>query len=244
MIRKLLNNIGLNDDEVKIYLTCLSFWSSLVSTISKKTWINRSTIYLYLKKLQKNGYLCSTIKNNIQYYSALDPEILVSKFEQNVHNSKLCLDSYKKLLPAMKNINKEETSIKIEYYEWKQWIENIYNTVLSKNNEILSYEDMWNAYSWNSDSSFKLIHSNDDCPVKTICTSRNRYQWNDRKKPENTKIINTSNCPYLTNIMISWDHVAIVSHVDKNQCWISITNQNIANSFKLLFKHAWNTTNN
>ncbi len=77
----LLNKIGLNDSEAKVYLTLLQNGSISGYEASKLSGISRSKVYLILESLIKKGYIMYTQLEKNNKYSALPIKEIVSKVE-------------------------------------------------------------------------------------------------------------------------------------------------------------------
>ncbi|MEK7657574.1 MAG: helix-turn-helix domain-containing protein [Patescibacteria group bacterium] len=76
MIKKLLKKLGLNGQEMKIYLALLNSGSSSIRQIASKTGINRGTVYESLKKLIKNKLITHQIKKRQKHFAVENPETI------------------------------------------------------------------------------------------------------------------------------------------------------------------------
>src|SRR3989344_3270554 len=88
-IDETLKELGLADEEVKVYLGMLKIGSNLASKISEETRINRSHVYQLLERLIAKGFVSYAIKENRKYFSAVNPEKLiqiVKEREQKLKN--------------------------------------------------------------------------------------------------------------------------------------------------------------
>lgn len=132
MLTKLLENIGLNSKEAKVYLATLELGSSPVSSIASKAKINRVTSYDILEKLAKKGLLNFIVKNKMKYFSATDPEILVSEYKKRA-------SELEKALPDLKRLHGDTIHPRVRYYEGLEGIKSIYADTLSSTTEILNY---------------------------------------------------------------------------------------------------------
>ena len=83
MDTEILKEIGLNENEIKVYIILLRLGSSKVNEVYDKTKIPRSFIYEVLKSLIDKGLVSYVIKSGIRYYEAAKPlklkEILKKK---------------------------------------------------------------------------------------------------------------------------------------------------------------------
>ena len=94
-IEEVLQSIGLENKEIKIYLALLGEPESTATKISKHTSIDRTFIYELLNKLIEKGLASYVIKNNIKYFSAVDPGVLLKNLEEK-------REQLKNILPELK----------------------------------------------------------------------------------------------------------------------------------------------
>lgn len=106
MDTKILNQIGLNDSEIRVYFALLELDESSVGPIIEKAKVQDSKIYVILEKLIEKGLASFVVKNNVKHYQASDPknliELLESK-EKDIINQK---QEIRKLLPAIEERRK------------------------------------------------------------------------------------------------------------------------------------------
>lgn len=74
---KILLEIGLTGNEIKVYLTLLKLGSTTTGPIIKKTGIHTSKVYDALNRLTEKGLVSYIVKANIKYFKAVDPERLL-----------------------------------------------------------------------------------------------------------------------------------------------------------------------
>jgi len=73
-INQALENLGFNEREIKIYLNLISEQNLTVLQISKRTNIDRTTIYDLLEKLMNKGIVSFFLQNNVKHFKALVPK--------------------------------------------------------------------------------------------------------------------------------------------------------------------------
>jgi sugar-specific transcriptional regulator TrmB len=112
MAEELLKRLGLNENEIKVYLTCLRLGNVAVSVIAKKNNINRTTVYAIVENLTKKGYLASFIRSGINYYSAIEPELLIEKSKQALREAEKTLKFAEMYLPILKKLEPEKSDLK------------------------------------------------------------------------------------------------------------------------------------
>ena len=79
---KILEELGLSQNESKIYSFLLSSGSSTAGEIINKIKIHRRNTYDALARLIDKGLLSETIQDNKRYYEATSPEYLVSLIQE------------------------------------------------------------------------------------------------------------------------------------------------------------------
>lgn len=131
-----LTELGLSEEEAKVYLAALELGGSYVSTIAAKAGIQRVNCYYLLDKLIQKGLVKCFEKGKIKYYSVESPRVIVEREEEK-------LGKAKKLLPQLLSItNTLAYKPKIEYYEGVEGIKNIFQDSLKANKEILGYTNL------------------------------------------------------------------------------------------------------
>jgi len=127
-----LRKYGLNEKEIKIYLSCLKLGSASATQIFEHTGIRRSTVYEVLEALKKKGLVKSFIKEKKYHFDAVKPSVLIDLLKEKQ-------EAISKIMP---NLNKLVEGVydkpKIEVYEGKIGIRNATNEMLNAK-EILIY---------------------------------------------------------------------------------------------------------
>jgi len=75
-----LQNIGLSENEAKIYISLLEKWSHTISGIAEISWCNRMQVYESIKRLSSLQLVWESIKWKRKYYFAENPENLENMF--------------------------------------------------------------------------------------------------------------------------------------------------------------------
>ena len=121
MFKKYLIEIGLSEKEAEVYLSLLEGDSYSILTLSKKTKINRTTIYSVIKSLLEKGLVSETTINTKTRYLAESPD----RLETFINNQKNLLEENSKklidIVPQLKSIQREmgERPI-VKYFEGKE----------------------------------------------------------------------------------------------------------------------------
>ncbi len=115
-----LQEIGLEEREVKIYLALLELDESTVLPIATKAGIKRTYTYDILEALQNKGLVSYIEKNGRRRYSAEDPKKLESMLKER-------LEHFRELLPEIRSIyNKATNKPKVRFYEGTAAVKELY----------------------------------------------------------------------------------------------------------------------
>jgi sugar-specific transcriptional regulator TrmB len=132
-IEGILREIGLADEEIKIYLAMLKIGSSLASTISEETKINRSHVYQVLERLIIKGFVGYAIRENRKYFSAVHPNRLLDLVKEKEAKLKSALPA----LLALASVTIDKPVVEI--FEGKEGIKTILNDILRTKKEWLAF---------------------------------------------------------------------------------------------------------
>ena len=109
MYEEQLKELGLTDNEVRIYLLLLKQGMVNPSEISQKLGLHRGYIYDALERMQEKEIVNSILKDNKKYFQATSPENLIELL-------KFKLESLQKIVPDLMKIaelKKEETKVEL-----------------------------------------------------------------------------------------------------------------------------------
>jgi len=124
---KLINSIkdlGLEENEAKIYLASLSLGPTTVLKLSKISEVKRTTVYELILSLEKKGLIKKEIHGLKTLYSAEHPE----RLENSLESKRLLLN---KILPELEGLyNLKGTESSIKFYSGLSAIKNIYDDLL------------------------------------------------------------------------------------------------------------------
>ena len=107
--REVLESLGMNKNEVKVYLSLLQLGSTTVSPIAKYSNIHRANVYDSLKKLSNKGLVTTITRGKSSFYEANDPEHLIQLLREKE-------DSLQQILPELKlkkDLSKNRTNAEI-----------------------------------------------------------------------------------------------------------------------------------
>lgn len=129
-----LQNYWFSEKEAKIYLTALSLWAAPASSIARNANESRTTVYSVLWDLVKKWFCSSVVRENVTYFSAVSPEILVKIQEQKYEKIKEKLPEFMALESVIWNKSK------VQYYDWLEWFKTAYKQVILSSEEMQEWE--------------------------------------------------------------------------------------------------------
>ncbi|MBW2991455.1 helix-turn-helix domain-containing protein [Candidatus Woesearchaeota archaeon] len=123
-IKSVLEQIGLSQGEINVYLALLKLGSVNVNKIKLETKLHRTTIYDFLDKLINKGLVSYVIKNNVNYYQAAEPEKLL-------HYTKEMQTRVKSIMPKLKHLRTQpKEEVIVEVYKGVEGFKSVLNDML------------------------------------------------------------------------------------------------------------------
>lgn len=235
-----LKEYGLSDKEVKVYLALLSSGEASASEIAKKSSVLRETTYKVLESLIQKRLVSVAIKSNIKKFMANNPHSLIDELkkkeaviEQVMHN-------------LNRKYKSESENIHVEVYEGKQGLSKQFYSI-SDNAE----KDILGIL--NTDMAFKLLPFQPNKAAtlrmekgvrsKMILDKGERLEEIQRRnKKELRKTISKEWASKIKMALyIHENSISIMSFNEENPNGVTITDENIADSFRVIFRELSNT---
>jgi len=132
---EIIEELGLSEAEVKVYLALLETGSTLAGPIIKKTGLHRGTTYQILQRLKEKGLVSSIIKGRKQYFKAAHPDRLMDVLKEKQERLKEILPRLK--LRAEAGKEKQEVSV----YSGVKGIHSVMDKMLEELNPRGEYYD-------------------------------------------------------------------------------------------------------
>jgi sugar-specific transcriptional regulator TrmB len=128
---EVLQNFGLTEAEVKLYIELLKLGEATATTLAKHTNTNRTFTYDRLKKLLDSGLISYVIKDNKKYFKAAEPSQLLSLLKEKE-------EQVKSILPELEQLKKpHKEGPKVELFSSKKGIRTVLNLILKEKKEVL-----------------------------------------------------------------------------------------------------------
>ena len=136
MLEKYLQDLGLTDKEATIYLALLQVDGATALDLSKKTKINRSTVYVVIESLSKKGLVSETTLGKKTQFQAEPPERLETYIERRRAQFEEQSSCIKDVIPEIKSIQRDtgERPV-VKYYEGREGIISLLEEFLPNSEE-------------------------------------------------------------------------------------------------------------
>ncbi|MDD5437676.1 MAG: helix-turn-helix domain-containing protein [Patescibacteria group bacterium] len=147
MIKEALEQVNFGPKEVSVYLALLSLGSAKGGVLAKKTELNRTTVYDVLEGLIRKGVISKYRKGSQTYFSALDPDRLVSYLDREKEEAAANIEKRKKrlsdLLPQLISLQDiTSTRPKVQFFEGEKGMREAYEDTLTSREPIRAYANV------------------------------------------------------------------------------------------------------
>lgn len=232
-----LQQYGLSDKEVKVYLAALSLGTASITQLSKKANLKRPTVYLVIDELLNKNLLITVPQGKKTYYKSENPEELIERLEQK----KIQI---KEILPELKSLYiKGSKQPRVRFYEGKDKLYKMYE-------EIFKSKEIWAMFS--PDRYCNVFTDKDTEHFFRILIRQGGIIYDMYENTKKGKVHaeakykkGTAEIKFLpkdfklsTDILIFNNKIALISF--RNMIGVIIENEDIANSHKTTLQFIWN----
>lgn len=229
-----LENIGLSQVEIKVFLTVLELGESKAGKIIEKSGLQSSSVYDAINKLIFKGLLSYIKKSQVKYYKAPDPEVIINYIE-------LKKGEYLKILPELKARQKKTENEGVEFFKSFKGIK----TIMSELVKDAKKGDIYRTFSVENPEDYKIAREKVFVYTKQLIKEKKiiaRGIFHEKTRYAKTKssIMQKRylNAPLPPNTMILNGKVAIISWKEEPS-GILIHSSNITKSYTDFFEHIW-----
>lgn len=235
-----LRDIGLSDNEVKIYLALLKEKSGNASFLAKKANLNRTTAYLELDNLMKKGLVSYVIKDSKRYYQAVNPKRLINILDEKREKIKL-------ILPKLMSFEQSNDKFNIKIYEGREGIKTFYQDILNTGvKEFIAFGVTGNAVEIMEFSYPHFLKKFVKAGIKErAIANHNSRSIMDRHPRKFVKVKYLSE-KYKSDVttVIYGNKIAVQSLVKDKIYVIVIEDKDLAKSYKSYFEFMWDSIDN
>ena len=239
-----LKQLGLSDNEAKVYLAMLELGSATMLEISTKAGINRPTAYVQIESLKKIGLVSTQVRGKKTYFIAESPKQLESILEREEKEIELKKDELAKILPELATLfSLGDRKPVVRFFEGVEGIHKVHEEFIKSGAteilDITSLDDAQRVFP-NQLRSYAPKRAARGIRSKVIYTSSRGavLPAQDGESLRETKYIDAKKFSFGSDIAIFGDNVVISSFKGKLSATV-ITDLEIANSFRNLFNFLW-----
>jgi len=136
MLERELEALGLSKEESKVYLTVLELGGSFASTIANKAGVPRVNCYYILETLRKRGLITINLKENVKFFVAEPPQVLMNQMEEKFNVAK-------KLVPQLMSLTSSHGFKPIiRSYQGLDGIKSLFEQTLEAKSEVMGYTNL------------------------------------------------------------------------------------------------------
>ncbi len=242
-----LEQFGLDDVEVQIYLNLLSGGAKTPLDLSRETSINRSKIYRYLDRLKQKRLIEEADKGRGLTIKAANPDslqLLILEKEQQVKNQKDILPDLLKELTALPVMTK--SGFEVKHYHGTEGLKQMLWNHLAAKKEILvfGYENRNNiaGKAFAETIRFEQVERKITKIEIENATDQGDYwytsvpHWGKYYKSRYVppKVLNIQQYQVIFN-----DTISILNWADGNKVGVEVTNPGFADMYKQIFWNYW-----
>jgi len=236
MDTSILEDLGLTNAEIKVYLALLELGTSTAGPIIKKTQLQNSVTHMTLQKLLGKGFISFIKKGKIKHYHSADPKTIIKFIDEKK-------ERFQKILPELLAKQKIQENQEAEIFEGFKGFKNAVYKLMDGSKPGDEY--LFFSFYTKNPENFKYIYTfyKDLDPVrikkglitKGIVPKKIGHEMKDRKGLQYLIV----DFPIPTNISILNDKVILTPFEDK-QISILINSRQLAQSFREFFYSIWN----
>ncbi len=234
--KDVLEDIGLTENEAKVYLTLLETGSTTAGVIVKKTNLHRSTTYEIIRRLIETGMINYVIKEGRRYFEATDPEKFLDVMKERE-------EKLRSILPRLK-MKRNIAKIKQEayVYEGKKGVKTVFEDVL----KTLEKGEEWLIFGASGEPvplqdflrSFEIRRSKKGVVLKIIFSEGAEFIDVLKNLPATELKVLPKEYMTPSEVEIFGDKTAIILWGEKPVAFV-IENKEIADSFRKYFNLMW-----
>lgn len=138
MLSKILQDVGLNANEAKVYLACLKLGTQDIKVIAKKTGFSSYETSLILTNLLDRGFI-SKFAREKDFFTAEKPYVVLKILENTKYKLEKNIKIFSEVLPKFEDyMNPALTKPEIAFYEGREGIVAAYEDSLTSKTDILA----------------------------------------------------------------------------------------------------------
>lgn len=122
----ILQNLGLNNEEARIYLALLGLGGCAASLLAKEVGLKRTTVYPILTSLAEKGLVNVYFRENKRFYYAEKPAKVAGLFHKKI-------ESFESIIPALESMDKKQAQmLGLRFIETINELQEFYSATLDE----------------------------------------------------------------------------------------------------------------
>jgi len=232
----ILQNLGLNEKEAKVYLACLELGSATVQEVSDKAGVKRTSVYNFLEDMKARGFITEVKYGKRILLTAEDPHTLLKKADEQKKQ-------LEELLPEFLSIyNLQGSKPKVKFYQGVEGLKRIYEDTLKHGGSIYlvsDYERMFETIEpdWMWDYATRRMGKG----IKAFSIAKESARGLEVKNRDSKHLRETrfvKEVDFETEINIYGDKIALLSF-RRPYAGVIIEDRAIAQTLKSMWKIIW-----
>lgn len=242
-IRKTLEKIGLNDKEIKIYLTSLSIGQAPASLLGQRNNIVRSTAQYTCQSLADKWLMNVISKGNTFFYSPSEPEKLLSLVNREYDLVEKKFQATRVIMGDLKALMNPYAKLpKVKYFTGVDGIIEMYEDVLKEGKSVYWYFKVWDIHPkvlHYLNTRYLIERPKQWLEAFAIYNEDENYKKYFTKAPRNWVSVPEDIFWFESCMQIYGNKVSYYSYFQDDVSWVIIENDHIAKSQMTLFKLAY-----
>lgn len=140
---KNLIDFGLSEKEARVYVATLELEVATANEIAKKSEVNRSSTYVIIESLEKQGLVSETESKTIKQYATTPPEILLNLAKKMAEKHQEIRKTIESIVPSLETLHKDtKHKPKVFVYEGEENVK----ALCYKESSSLKSGDIWRVF--------------------------------------------------------------------------------------------------
>ncbi len=229
-------DLGLTEQEARVYLAAWELGSSDASTIAKKSGFQRTAAYPILKKLVHQGFISIFYKSTKRQYRAQQPEKLARTFARRLHN-------FENIIPYLKSLEKQKAqAFGLQFIETETELKHFYQDVIEKYAHkeyyIIGSAPAWEGISPEFFVNFRKKRAQAHIRTKLLLSAESKGIVSDNPKLLRTEKLLPEKHIFKSTIDIYPDQILIISS-NLSALGVVIAIPPMVDVFKSVFEIMW-----
>lgn len=233
-LKLVLQDFGLTENEVQIYLILLRLGSASASEITQKSKIHRINVYDILERLQEKGLVSYVIMGKRKHYEAVDPKKILEIEEERKKKIEQILPE----LSAQRTLGKEAQEATI--FKDKKGIKTVLDEITKSKTTVYLFASGW-GFKENFPEYYNIWHERFKTnKVKIKCLISRKFKALKVPEPLEYRFL-PSEFIFPSTTIIYEDKVFIIMW-SAQPIAVLIRGKEISASYKKFFELLWNSS--